>query len=120
MRFSLIVPTISRTGELERFLASLELQRHKHFELIVVDQNPDDRLVSILSPYANRLSILHLRSEKKGASRARNIGLRHASGDVVAFPDDDCLYPPDVLSRVDHTFASRPEIDGLTGRLIYK
>jgi glycosyltransferase involved in cell wall biosynthesis len=120
VRFSLIVPTISRTRELDRFLASLERQRQKNFELIVVDQNPDDRLVSLLSPYTNRLSILHLRSEKKGASRARNIGLRHASGDVVAFPDDDCLYPPDLLSRVTRILASRPEIDGLTGRLIDK
>jgi glycosyltransferase involved in cell wall biosynthesis len=118
MRFSLIVPTIHRTGELSRFLASLALQRHKNFELIVVDQNPDDRVVSVLSPYANRLSMLHLRSKQKGASRARNIGLRHASGDAVAFPDDDCLYPPDLLSRVDSTFTRRPEIDGLTGRLI--
>jgi hypothetical protein len=34
----------------------------------------------------------------------------------VAFPDDDCIFPHDLLERVAQRFADRPELDGLTGR----
>jgi glycosyltransferase involved in cell wall biosynthesis len=117
VRLSLILATIGRTDELKRFLASLRTQTYRDFELIVVDQNVDDRLAPILAPYEAKFSVLHLRSEK-GLSRARNVGLRHASGDIIAFPDDDCWYPPELLGRVVRFFLGNPKRDGLTGRSI--
>jgi|SRR5918994_1035519 glycosyltransferase involved in cell wall biosynthesis len=110
--------TIGRTSEPKRFLASLKAQRYRDFELIVVDQNPDDRLVPLLRSYEEELSIIHIRNPIKGASRARNIGIEHAGGDIITFPDDDCWYPPELLGRVAQTFVHHPELDGLTGRLI--
>jgi glycosyltransferase involved in cell wall biosynthesis len=109
--------TVDRTSEPERLLASLKAQSHRDFELIVVDQNPDDRLVSLLRTYEDTLSITHIRERKRGASRARNIGIEYASGDILGFPDDDCWYPPDLLGKVVETFVHHPELDGLTGRL---
>ena len=53
-------------------------------------------------------------------SRAKNVGLKHVSGDVVEFPDDDCQFPPDLLDRVAQFFNEHPEIDGLTGRSVDK
>jgi glycosyltransferase involved in cell wall biosynthesis len=117
VQFSLILATVGRTDELRCFLASLYAQTHPDFELIVVDQNPDNRLAPVLGPYVDKFPITHVRIEGKGLSRARNVGLKHVSGDVVAFPDDDCWYPPDLLARVAQFFASYPERDGLTVRL---
>lgn len=117
MHFSLIVATINRTKEIKRFLQSLASQSYKNFELIVVDQNSDDRLVPILEPYKTHFPILHIRSAP-GLSRARNIGLRYVKGDIVAFPDDDCWYPPDLLEKVANFFQKHPDIDGLAGRSI--
>jgi len=117
MRFSLVLATVARTKEVKRFLEHLDRQTYRDFELIVVDQNPDDRLVPILEAYKNRFPIMHLRSER-GLSRARNVGLRHISGDIVAFPDDDCWYPPDLLKRVVRFFQKHPGIDVLTGRSV--
>lgn len=117
VRFSLIMGTVDRTSELERFLNSLKVQSYRDFEVIAVDQNPDDRLVPLLRSYEDTLSITHIRERKRGASRARNIGLEYASGDILAFPDDDCWYPPDLLGKVFQTFVHHPELDGLTGRL---
>jgi glycosyltransferase involved in cell wall biosynthesis len=104
---SLIVATVNRVSELDRLLDSLDCQTYKDFEIIVVDQNPDDRLVSIFQRHQG-LSIRHLRSER-GLSRARNVGLRHATGEIVGFPDDDCWYPEQLLARVKQTFNLRPE-----------
>jgi len=101
---SLIVATINRVAELDRLLGSLEDQSCRDFEVIVVDQNPDDRLVSVLSRHAC-LVIRHLRSER-GLSRARNAGLRVARGDIIAIPDDDCWYPQHLLASVAGWFAS--------------
>lgn len=117
MKFSLVLATVGRTAELQRFLHSLSLQEYRDFELIVVDQNADDRIVPLLAPYQERFSILHLRSEK-GLSRARNLGLKRIAGDVIAFPDDDCWYPRNVLSEVANIMRQRDVIDGVTGRSI--
>lgn len=118
MRFSLVMATVDRTQELRSFLASLEAQSYRDFELVVVDQNPDERLVPILAGYAEEFPVCHLRVDLHGISHARNVGLEQAGGDVIAFPDDDCLYPPDVLERVAGFFAEHPEADGLTGRSV--
>jgi glycosyltransferase involved in cell wall biosynthesis len=92
MKFSLVLATVGRTQEVARFLDSLARQTYRDFELIVVDQNPDDRLVELLRPFELRFPIIHLRCER-GVSRARNLGPKYVSGDIVGFPDDDCWYP---------------------------
>ncbi len=113
MRFSLIVATVGRTAQLERFLISVDAQTYRDFELVVVDQNSDDRAMLILAPYEDEFPIRYLRTQEKGASRARNIGLKHVRGDVVAFPDDDCRYPADLLAMVARIFNGRPKLDGV-------
>lgn len=113
--FSLILGTVERTHDLENHLASLDDQTYQNFELIIVDQNKDERLVPILATYASRFPILHLRSEP-GLTRAKNLGLKYATGDVVGFPDDNCQFPKDLLNKVARFFADHPQADGLTGR----
>ena len=111
--FDLILATVGRAEELRRFLGSLEAQTHGGFRLIVVDQNDDDRVeqASAGCPF----EVVRLRSAR-GLSRARNVALPHVTADLVAFPDDDCVYPDDLLERVARRFAAEPALDGLTGR----
>ena len=107
MTFDLVVATVGRTAELQRFLASLDAQTHRDSRVLVVDQNDDDRIVPLLGE-----GVVRLRSAA-GLSRARNVALAELAADVVAFPDDDCVYPPDLLERV----AARIEhVDGVVGR----
>ncbi|HTV54020.1 MAG TPA: glycosyltransferase family A protein, partial [Terriglobia bacterium] len=89
-------------------------QDYPDVEVLLVDQNPDGRLRPIVTAASSTFKIRHLRSER-GLSRARNIALPHITGDVVAFPDDDCWYPPDLLKQVAHFLSENPECDGLTG-----
>jgi glycosyltransferase involved in cell wall biosynthesis len=116
LRFDLVVATVDRTAPLEVLLASLEAQTHRLFRLLVVDQNEDDRVTTLLAAHSG-LETLHLRSER-GLSRARNAALPRLTGDLVAFPDDDCGYPPDLLERVATRFAEDDSLDGLTGRAV--
>lgn len=109
-----MVATVGRADELGRFLDSLERQTHRAFTVRVVDQNEDDRLGTILAAHPE-LDIAHLHSAG-GLSRARNAALDALTGDVVAFPDDDCVYPDDLLERVARALDARPDLDGVTGR----
>jgi len=104
-KFSLIVATKNRTTELARLIASLNSQSEADYELIVVDQNDDERLLPIVQLGANQKKMLHLRC-CPGVSRARNLGMEHARGEIIAFPDDDCWYPPALLKDVSGWFAA--------------
>jgi GT2 family glycosyltransferase len=114
--FDLVVATVGRVDELERFLDSLTGQTHRGFRVLVVDQNDDDRLDSVLARRAD-LELVHLRSER-GLSRARNRALSELRAELVALPDDDCSYAPDLLERVAKRFAGDSTLDGLTGRSV--
>jgi len=112
MTFDLVVATVDRVAELGLFLDSLERQTHPDFRVLLVDQNDDERVRDVVARHP-ALAIEHLRA-RRGLSRARNAALPHLESDVVAFPDDDCSYPDDLLERVAVRLMS--ELDGVIGR----
>lgn len=96
---SLIIATLAQTSHLPRLAHSLAAQGFRDFEVIVVNQGPDDAIKPFLALLPSDLSVKVLRSEK-GLSRARNVGLRAAQGRIVGFPDDDAWYPAGLLAQV--------------------
>ncbi len=114
MTFDLVVATLGRVDELGRLLDSLERQAHKDFRVLLVDQNQDDRLAAVVAAHP-QLQLERLQAPR-GLSRARNEALPHLRADVIAFPDDDCTFPDDLLERVAGRLAADPRLDGLTGR----
>jgi len=115
--FDIIVSTLGRVAELDRLLGSLARQTYRAFRVIVIDQNRDDRLVPTLDRYREDMAIVRMTSEL-GLSRGRNVGLAEREGDLVAFADDDCWYPPDLLARVEEELRKHPNWDGLTGGVV--
>ena len=118
MSVSLILATIGRTQEVGRLIDTLLAQTDQRFELIVVDQNPDERL----KPYVRLaqdggLDIRHERMERPGLSSARNRGISLAKYDILAFPDDDCWYEDKVIERVIRSFQSQ-RLGGLVARWV--
>jgi hypothetical protein len=109
---SLIVATLGeRPFDLLALLRSLTPQARFIKEVIIVDQHPDPvHVPALLNPFRDALPIVHARSQR-GLSRARNHGLSLVSGDLVAFPDDDCLYPEGLLEWVVDWFESNYEYD---------
>jgi glycosyltransferase involved in cell wall biosynthesis len=115
---SLIVATLGRSTEMERFLEHADKQSYCKFEVIVVeDQNSDGRLEDIIKRYESRMAIIHLRCSP-GLSKARNAGIRVSSGEIIAFPDDDCWYSPSLLESIVTLFGKNTNWDGLTGRIV--
>jgi GT2 family glycosyltransferase len=113
--FDLVVGTTGRVAELERLLGSVGRQTHPPERVVIVDQSDDGAVGELVERVHGELPLVHVRSEP-GLSRARNLGLRHVAADVVAFPDDDCTYPSDLLERAGRRLAERPDVDLLTGR----
>ena len=105
LAFSFVISTFGRRQELIFLLESIERQSVSDFEVIVVDQNEDDRLANSLKDRRWSFPLTHVRSPyPRGVCRGRNLGWRQARGRILIFPDDDCWYPPWLLARVNERF----------------
>lgn len=114
---SLILSTYSRSTELDRLFQSLAAQTFKDFEVIVVDQNEDDRLL----PYfdigrKSGISVKRIKHRPPNLSVARNIGIQAARGEWVGFPDDDCWYEPDLLAQLSERFDCKDALTCMAAR----
>lgn len=113
---SLLMATVGRTRELARFIDHLKPQSSPSFELIVVDQNQDDRLAPIIADArATGIAVTHLRVASRGLSAARNAGLGSCRYSIVGIPDDDCWYEPSTIAEVLAGFAAHPSAAVLVG-----
>lgn len=114
---SLVLCTYRRQRELGPLLDSLLAQHFRDFEVLVVDQNEDERLLPLLDSARERgLRLTHLRLAYPNLSAARNLGLRHAHGRWVGFPDDDCWYEPALLQQMVAHFSHSPACDVVLAR----
>ncbi|HSC92986.1 MAG TPA: glycosyltransferase family A protein [Gaiellaceae bacterium] len=111
--FDLVVATVDRPDALRQLLRSLERQSYRRFRVVLVDQSDDESARAAAA--GSTVEVVHVRAPR-GLSRARNAGIVATAADVLAFPDDDCEYPPDLLERVAALLASRPDLAGVSGR----
>lgn len=97
-RVSVVVPTYRRTDMVRRAVVSLLAQdlAPGAYEVIVVDSSPDDanlRLVAELAREA-RCALRCWAKPPEGPGPSRNLGARHARGEMLAFMDSDCQAAP--------------------------
>ena len=115
MKLSLIQTSQDRKDELERFVKSLNEQVGIDFneiQLIFVDQEDNKQIFNDLD---KRIDFVYIKYHHSSLSHARNIGLKHVTGDYVGFPDDDCWYESDTLSKVFKSLAMTG-IDGVVAK----
>lgn len=101
---SVIVATYRRDEPLKRALTSLLDIVNCEFEVVVVDDNADEnwneKVISIVNSFLNKLDIKYIRNEKnEGSANTRNIGIREARGEYITFLDDDDLYMPEKIAK---------------------
>jgi glycosyltransferase involved in cell wall biosynthesis len=100
---SIVVNTVDRAGALAALLAALEHQSYAHFEVIVVVGPTRDHTLDVLAQYAGRVRVL--RCNRANLSESRNLGLRAARGEIVAFIDDDAVPSYHWLAQLIAVFA---------------
>ncbi len=94
MGISLIIPAYNAEPTLEECLDACLAQSRAADEIIVVDDGSTDRTAEI----AARYPVTYLRQDNRGPAAARNLGARHAAGDLLVFTDSDCVPDPDWLA----------------------
>ncbi len=115
MKVSLVLATLGRDVEVADFLKSLLYQTYKDFELVIIDQNQDGKIDTIVELFKSSLDVQHIKVDFTGNARARDYGIGFAQGRIIAFPDDDCAYDNDVLEKVVTEFANRENLAILVG-----
>ena len=94
---SVIIPTFDRWPMVGEAVDSVLTQDFADFELVVVDDGSTDGTASELARLGSRVRILS--TPRRGVSAARNAGVSHSEGRVIAFLDSDDLWRPGKLSR---------------------
>lgn len=90
MKISVIVPVYNVEPYLQECLDSIINQDYHNLEIILINDGSTDNSGSICDNYAqtdNRITVIH--QENKGLSRARNAGIKQATGDLISFIDSD-------------------------------
>lgn len=108
---SAVVATYRRKDELKRLFESMISNNISNLEVIVVDQNQDGLLDELVNSYKAKLDILHLKMKEANQSKARNYGAGVAKYPIICFPDDDCWFENDSLSKVQNYFAQNASTD---------
>ena len=110
--FSLVIPTINRVNELCLLLDSINNQTYKNFEIIIVDQNENNLLESVIELYKSHFSnFIYIKSNRKGAAYNRNYGASFANNEIVTFPDDDCILKNETLEEMNNFINEYDDFD---------
>ncbi len=94
---SVVIPVHNRAGLVTRAVTSVLGQSFRDFELIVVDDGSDDDTAEVLATFEEKTTVLS--QSNRGVSAARNLGIRHSAGELVAFLDSDDQWLPQKLER---------------------
>lgn len=101
---SVIIPTYNRKHLLKPALKSALEQTYSSIEVIVVDDCSTDRTSEWIQENFPTIQLISLK-ENHGAAGARNIGIKSANGDYIAFLDSDDYWSPDYLEKVISTLS---------------
>ena len=120
---SVVVPTYNRAEPLSRCLQSLLKQTYpqERRSIVVVDDGGVVDLDSLVARLDGSDHITVLRQDNSGPAAVRNRGAREATGEFLAFTDDDCRPRPDWLANLVDTLVLDPDamvggavVNGLT------
>ena len=116
---TIVVPTYNRSRFIEKAFSSLVNQDYPkdRLEIIVVDDGSADRTPEILKRFQSEYSYFrYLSQSNKGPATARNLGIRHASGEIILFIDDDCIADQNWVTELARGYQD-PSVGGVAGRI---
>lgn len=107
--------TYQRPAALARLLDSLAAQTHRPDQVIVVDASPDEVSEAVVrarmaaGPVGGEVLYCRVAGALRGLTRQRNLALRAAETDLIAFFDDDIVLLPETLGRMEQTHRAMGE-----------
>lgn len=114
---SIIVPTFRREKVLCNTLEYLFRQDYPKYEIIVVDQTIDHEKETIEFLKSNKAKIRYYKNNSRGATVAKNYGLKFAKGKIILFIDDDVKINCNLVSQHVFNFQNS-QIGGVAGRVV--
>lgn len=120
IKVTCVIPSYKRCDTVTRAIDSVLNQTYKNIEVCIVDDNvPGDeystKLRDILRKYDDDERVRYITQEKHiNGAVARNIGIKNASGDYIAFLDDDDEWLPEKLEHQMKVFKKDESIDAVT------
>ena len=112
---SVLIPTYKRAYTLKYLLEGLKRQTYTNFEVIVVFKPSGDETEDILNKYSKELPIVTIEQKHGFVADAYNLGLKEASGQIIAFLDDDAVPYPNWLEEHVKTYNEYSEVGGVSG-----
>lgn len=109
---SIVINTLNRADLLDDAIRGVFQLDYPSYELIVVNGPSTDHSEEVLARWKGQVK--HLRCDQPNLSVSRNVGIEAASGEVVAFLDDDAVPHPTWLSRLTLHYAN-PQVGGVGG-----
>ena len=109
MTVSVIIPTYNRASLLPRAIESVLGQTYTDWNLLVVDDGSNDGTAKLLDSYSDSRT-KSLRIRHRGVSAARNAGVRHSRGEMLAFLDSDDEWLPEKLERQLDYWQENPHV----------
>ncbi len=102
MKISVIIPTFNEEKVIDECLISLSRQNYNDFEVIVVDDGSTDHTVEVVNSLNtdHRTLITLLHEKHQGPAMARNLGAKHAKGEILVFVDADMTFDSNFLQNL--------------------
>jgi glycosyltransferase involved in cell wall biosynthesis len=116
LTLTVVVPTRNRPEHVVECARSI-LATDGFVDLIVVDQSDGFETQEGLSRISDP-RLRYVRTDTRGVTRGRNLGISLSKSDIVAFTDDDCRVRPDWPKRIVELFAADPAIAVVCGRVV--
>jgi len=114
---TVVIPVYNAAATLGRTLESLRGQRFGDFEVLLVDDGSNDAGLEGAGALSDqRIQVLRTPG-RSGPAAARNIGIKRAAGEIIAFTDSDVVLPPEWLERIDAAFKDR-EVAVIVGNVV--
>lgn len=116
---SVVLCTRDGTGRLHGCLARLAEQQYPRFETVVVDNAPATSAVRpVVASWRDRVNCRYIAESNPGLSWARNAGFRAATGELVAFIDDDETPDPHWLAELVRAFTDYTGVGCVSGAIL--